>query len=985
MALTKVQTNFTSGELDPRLASRIDIQQYYNGAERLRNVVVNPLGGAVRCPGLEHIDELRPLMLDDGVTITATAPNGGTAANASDDDVTTVLTTTGAIGTTNPYVVAHYDLGAAVEVHSAEIIGAATDVSVTSNGDTGWRNFSSFERDGSIGVPGGQWSNRNFLGAVDGKAAVSQVGSAQVGQYLRCQNANLSALIPAGATITGVEVRVLRRYKPIISANPVRDNRVHLVVDGKVVGTNKASASGWPLTFAYQTYGGSSDLWGWPLTRDQVVKSDFGFAIAAKLDDGIGADALIDHLQIKVYYSSSVIASPSEFRIQYSTDDVAWNNYGSAFAVRDNDEVSFRHEATITAQYWRYARVGATDLGAAVASVRSFNVYANSTTVGDAVGLSDSKLLPFDFNLDQRYMLLFTDRNIAVYERGAFVVNVPSPYTSEQLARVQYDQKLDTIILFHPDLRPQRMQRQGAADKWVLKSAVFEYIPKFAFTLTETNPAATLTLSAAAGSITVTASAGVFTADHVGQYIRGNGGRARIDRFDSTTILQATVIVQFLDETTIASGSWTLETGYEDAWSDSRGWPVCGGFRENRLIIGGSRSLPDRTWGSRLFQFFDFNPGFGYADDAIEAAIENTDVAGIQAINVRGKHLQFFTKTAEFYVPQAENEALTPSNFKAKLTSSVGIKRGTPIVNVGSKTLFIQTEGQSVQEFSLQTGISDTGNSYSIYSATDITTLSSHLISNPVDMAFRRSISTNDPNLILVVNDDGTLAILTKLDEQGVNAWTLRSTNGTFLKAGVIGDEIYFVVERTINGTPRRFLERFNNDCLLDACVLVNVDADTGSATGLDHLEGEEVQIILDEALQNPQTVASETVTFVRDAEESYQVGFGFDPLIRPMPVARSPDGRRVLSGKKRIVEVLLFLYQTRWIEVAGPTGNSRAPGMQTFGPAPSPLDNVLQPFTGRKTVGGLIGWSEAGQVDITQGNIPASLTLTGLEMQVMV
>ena len=50
-----LQTNFTTGEIDPLLTSRIDINQYYNGLDKARNVLIQPQGGVVRRPGLEYI------------------------------------------------------------------------------------------------------------------------------------------------------------------------------------------------------------------------------------------------------------------------------------------------------------------------------------------------------------------------------------------------------------------------------------------------------------------------------------------------------------------------------------------------------------------------------------------------------------------------------------------------------------------------------------------------------------------------------------------------------------------------------------------------------------------------------------------------------------------------------------------------------------------------------------------------------------------
>ena len=53
-----MQTNFTTGELDPLLRSRVDIQAYENALSEATNVVIQPQGGLKRRPGLEHIMEL---------------------------------------------------------------------------------------------------------------------------------------------------------------------------------------------------------------------------------------------------------------------------------------------------------------------------------------------------------------------------------------------------------------------------------------------------------------------------------------------------------------------------------------------------------------------------------------------------------------------------------------------------------------------------------------------------------------------------------------------------------------------------------------------------------------------------------------------------------------------------------------------------------------------------------------------------------------
>ena len=52
-----IQSNFTSGELDPKLLGRTDLAVYYNAARQARNVTPIVQGGLTRRDGTEYIDE----------------------------------------------------------------------------------------------------------------------------------------------------------------------------------------------------------------------------------------------------------------------------------------------------------------------------------------------------------------------------------------------------------------------------------------------------------------------------------------------------------------------------------------------------------------------------------------------------------------------------------------------------------------------------------------------------------------------------------------------------------------------------------------------------------------------------------------------------------------------------------------------------------------------------------------------------------------
>ncbi len=56
---TAIQSNFTAGELTPRLAARTDLAKYHNGVERLENFLIFPHGGISRRGGTEFVAEVK--------------------------------------------------------------------------------------------------------------------------------------------------------------------------------------------------------------------------------------------------------------------------------------------------------------------------------------------------------------------------------------------------------------------------------------------------------------------------------------------------------------------------------------------------------------------------------------------------------------------------------------------------------------------------------------------------------------------------------------------------------------------------------------------------------------------------------------------------------------------------------------------------------------------------------------------------------------
>lgn len=676
----------------------------------------------------------------------------------------------------------------------------------------------------------------------------------------------------------------------------------------------------------------------------------------------LGSSKRIGVVRVKGLVISS--GTGGEFYVQVSDDAVTWTSVGSEITLTTTAQYVSRRVQD-SHRYVRLARIGSTDLGATTVTLTEFNVW----TEGD---VSSSRLVPFSFSVTQTYMLVFTDKNIAVYKDGLLQVDVEATdFLDDNIGEINWTQSADTAILVHEDIAPKTLVRNDD-DDWTLADITFEFVPKYDFVPSTSNPAATLTPSAKEGSVTLTASAGVFSSGDVDQYVSGNGGRARIVEYTSTTVVKAVIEIPFFDTNAIASGSWDLLSGYEDVWSSTRGYPKSVAFYEGRLWFGGSKTRVHTLWGSRVSLFYDFNLGTGLADDAIDATLD-TDELNVIVNLYSGRTMQIFTSGAEFIITQTLGEPITPTNINIKRQTSIGSASGLRPVELEGGVIYIQREGKSIQEFIYN-------DTQQAYSNNYVSLLSSHLVTSPVDFAARKSTSTEEGAYLLLVNGDGNLTTVTILRSQNITSFAEQITDGTFLNCGVDGTEMFFVIERTIDGTTERYLEKFNYDHFMDASTRVTTGLPTDTFTGLDHLEGETCRIKADESVMANQAVASGSVTIERDAEDSFEIGLDFSPTIKDLPVEALQQILGTSLGlKKSVSEVILRLYETEGIVINGKPLSFRRFGEAGAG---SPLDAPPPQFTGVKVKRGFKGWDLNAQVTITQDN-PVRMTILGLSKRV--
>lgn len=565
------------------------------------------------------------------------------------------------------------------------------------------------------------------------------------------------------------------------------------------------------------------------------------------------------------------------------------------------------------------------------------------------------RLIAFEFNTEQTYLLLLTDRMLRIYSDEIRIAELVTPWTAAQLRQLNWTQSADTLLIVHPEVPPKQLTRIGAA-QWVLSDWVFfsengrTYAPHFKFA----GDWVTVQASATTGTITVTASDPVFATQHVGLRMRIGNKETQIVQFDSPTVVRADVKETLTS--TGATADWS-----EQAFSNLRGWPVAVCFHQDRLVIGGSRDLPNRLWLSKSGDLFNFDLGEGLDDESIEFPLLSDQVNAIRAV-FSGRHLQVFTSGAEWMVT---GEPLTPANIQLRRQTRIGspVDRTVPPRDVDGATLFVPRNGPQLREFLF----TDTEQAYQ---STDLALLARHLIRQPVDMDYDRA-----ERLLHVVMADGTMATLTVYREEEVSAWSQQETAGTFLAVGTVGERTYVLVERSAGF----FVEVFDPAVNVDAALTGTSGTSKLTWSGLDHLEGLVVKILADGAVRPDATVTGGSITLEEEAA-SVQAGLGYRHIIEPLPVNTTAGGP---GGKVRPISVTFRLYQTAALRLV----TSRGPMLVPFRRlGQSGLDEPPPVFSGDKTVRTL-GWINDGIQPLwrIEDDAPLAFTLLSVATEISV
>lgn len=351
----------------------------------------------------------------------------------------------------------------------------------------------------------------------------------------------------------------------------------------------------------------------------------------------------------------------------------------------------------------------------------------------------------------------------------------------------------------------------------------------------------------------------------------GIWGYATITAYTSST--QVTATVNSTLGGTNASVYWRL-----GAWSATTGYPKLCTFHEQRLWFANTTSQPRNIWGSGTGDFENFSP-----DNADKKGQVDADTAVSFELNTPAiqwiKGLKAMIVGCSDGIIQISNPsgAISASTVRTKKDSSLPVAF-QEVATTADEIIFTELLGRKL--YSIKYSFESDG-----FQTTELTTLSEHMSTGS---AFASIVYTDTPNRVVWVRRaNGSLRSCTYVPSQNLVGWAQHQVGGTDVViesitaiAGTTYTELWALVSRTINGTTKKYVEvmqkDFDGDAIEDAFFvdsgLTYDGSPTTSISGLTHLEGQTVTVIVDGATHPNEVVSGGAITL--DLEGSVvQVG----------------------------------------------------------------------------------------------------------------
>jgi hypothetical protein len=626
------------------------------------------------------------------------------------------------------------------------------------------------------------------------------------------------------------------------------------------------------------------------------------------------------------------------------------------------------------------------------------------------------RLFPFQSNDGNIYDLIFNDQNIEVWGETSKLYQFAHGYSVAQVPMLVAAQLLDTMVLFEKSRAPQRLLN-GGPTTWIMADAPLENIPTYdygaiytngvaaeweiefigfhtgnapywdnlAFVITvngidslsvravSTAPTTGTTPDMAATSNNVLAA--VQSLPNVGAGITasvtssGNPYRIKI-KFEGAGNLgdQWALSARVLNKPDAAVLCSKVVVGVEPGEaiiSNARGWPRCGSFYQQRLLMGGLKALPNSWMASITGDPFNFNTELNTAAGSFVVPLDTPGGEAVRQI-VNNQFLLIMTSSRTYWVAGSAtglSKLVPPKHIPA---SDHGVAEAVPVVSNERAALLVHDSGDSITEMRY-TDID--GN----YTTQDVTLIAAHLMNDIRDIAITRKSGIQSANQAAIVNDDGSLRLGYLLREKEVTGFVRYDSDAAFKAVCANGrNDTSFILDK--GGV--RSLERLESDLLLQHAKTYSYAVPVCDIYGLDYLEGREVWCLGDGHVLGPFTVYAGHIGLPVKVQEAI-VGTWRAPEVVTLPLSRMVGPDIWYQKKARIHSVQIFVEDTTSIAVGANGGKTYDQALRKFGDK-ADVPELYRGYSGLVTVRGLMGFTDRPTLTITQHR-PGRLTVRSI------
>lgn len=427
------------------------------------------------------------------------------------------------------------------------------------------------------------------------------------------------------------------------------------------------------------------------------------------------------------------------------------------------------------------------------------------------------------------------------------------------------------------------------------------------------------------------------------QFLHASYGVVRITAVSSGTSASGTVVERLPVDVTTSPGTFKWAVSL---FSSVNGWPEHGAFWRNRLVLVRGRKIAMSVTGD--FENFASKIGGEVETDSSIVQTLNARQINRAVWVVESDELIIGTDGDEWLIgPIQGSQAVGPANVRAERRTAYGSRSIQP-VEAGGRVLFVQSSGQKMRDYVYDY---ETNN----YASNDTTKLATHVLKpGAVDMTYQQE----PDSIVWIARSDGVLVGCTYDQEPGrsdvyawhphklVNGWVEAVESMPAPDGG--SDDLWLIVRRQINGQTVRYVELLrqplsDNETQTEAFYvdsgLTYQGAPATTISGLDHLEGETVQILADGAAHPDRVVTGGAITLQWEASVVH-VGLPAPCAMATMSIEAGASNGTAQGKTKRLTNVILRMHRSLGGNV-GPTEdnvetlNFRRPSQPMGAPPP--------------------------------------------------